>query len=150
MEAQYVIKSDIDSSEISVVDGRIIGKYHFEEDRNQSGTGIFDGMFEIYWAYYNDSIIGLADFWYTKSDFTVLFDGNWKSYRTGKTKIACWSDYKGGFPVGFNRSDGPDIIPDEKYRSSGWGPEIDLWSFDKEKEENAAKELRKNWTYWWR
>jgi hypothetical protein len=151
IEAQSVITSDIDSgySETSTVDGRVTGKYLFYEDKSQSGTGTFEGTFVIYWAYY-DSIIDIADLWYTASDYTILFDGTWKSYQTGNIKNACWSDYKGCFPDDFNRSDGPDLIPDEKYRSSGWGPEIDLWSFDKEKEEKAAKELSEKWRNWWK
>lgn len=152
IEAERVIETDIERDEIpelSTVDGRIIGKYHFIEDKNQSGTGIFEGIFEIYWAYYDDDKIGLADFWYTMSDYTIIFTGSWKSYQTGNSKNACWSDYQGCFPAGF-RSDGPDIIPDEKYRSSGWGSLTDLWSFDEEKEKNAAKYERENWYHWWK
>jgi len=150
IEAQHVIESDIDSSEIATVDGKVTGKYLFHEDRNQSGTGTFEGTFEIYWTYSEDSTIVLADFWYTASEYTILFTGNWKSYQTGSAKQACWSDYKGCFPADFDCSDGPDLIPNEKYRSNGWGYEIDIFSSDTKTREKAEKEYREHWVDWWK
>jgi len=128
----------------NIVDGKIIGNYSFNEDKNQSGTGIFEGTFEIYWAHYEDSI-DVADIWYTYSNYAILFDGIWKSNHTGKTKKACWSDYKACFPEGFNVSDGPDLIPNEKYRSKGWGYMIDLFSQDEEKREKAIEIYNEQW-----
>jgi len=128
----------------NIVDGKIIGNYRFNEDKNQSGAGIFEGMFEIYWAHYEDSI-GVADIWYTYSHYNILFDGTWESNHTGKTKKACWSDYKACFPEGFNVSDGPDLIPNEKYRSKGWDYMIDLFSQDEEKKEKAFAEYNRKW-----
>jgi hypothetical protein len=149
---QSVTGTELESGEDSpnMVDGKIAGKYCFYEDNNQSGTGFFDGVFEIYYAYYSDSIIGLADIWYTQSDYTILFDGNWKSYRTGKIKKACWSDYKACFPTDFNTSDGPDLIPNEKYRAKGWGWIIDIYSSDTGKRKKAEREFHEEWENWWR
>ena len=146
LNAIEIVESEFDSGDESpnIVDGKIIGNYSFNEDKNQSGAGIFEGTFEIYWAHYEDSL-GVADIWYTYSHYTILFDGIWKSNHTGKTKKACWSDYKACFPEGFNVSDGPDLIPDEKYRSKGWDYMIDLFSQDEEKKEKAIVEYNKKW-----
>ncbi len=153
IEVLSVEKSEIEGKSDespNIVDGKITGKYHFLEDKSQPGTGSFDGVFEIYWAYDDNDTIGLADIWYTQSDYTIVFDGSWKSYQTGKIKKACWSDYKACFPDDFNRSDGPDLIPDEKYRSKGWGDLIDMFSSDLKKRENAEKEFREHWQNWWK
>jgi hypothetical protein len=141
--------------EPSTIDGKIIGEYRFEEDATQPAAGVFEGTFEIFWAYYdddgNDSVgyadIGLADVWYT-TGHTILFDGNWKSYKTGAIKKACWSDYKACFPDDFDRSDGHDLIPDEKYRSAGWGSLIDAFSADSVARAEAEKEFYKNREWW--
>jgi hypothetical protein len=148
MEAQSAMKADFGNDEINTVDGRITGKYCFYEDKNQPGTGVFEGTFDIYWAHYDDET-GIADIFYTYSKYNVLFDGIWKSYQTGAVKRACWSDYKACFPDGFDCSDGPDLIPDEKYRSAGWF-EADIFSSDDEKRERAEKERRDNWVEWWK
>ena len=147
----YVEEDGIDiGREPSVVDGKIIGKYKFYEDETQTHSGIFEGVFEIYWAYYNDSI-GLADIYYTAPKSNILFDGTWTSYQTGQTQKACWTDGKRGcFPADFNRSDGPDLVPNEKYRSSGWGWVIDIFSGYEERSEKAGRYFRENWHNWWK
>ena len=149
IEVQNVIESDIAKSEIADVDGKVIGKYRFYENKNQPHTGIFEGAFETYWAYDDDGIVVSSDFWYTASAYAIIFSGTWKSYQTENIKNACWSDYKGCFPSGFNRSDGPDLIPNEEYRSRGWF-EADMFSSDEEKRAIAKKEWRENWLDWWK
>jgi hypothetical protein len=152
MEAQYVIESNLENWDGNNADGKIIGKYNFSEDRKQVGTGTFEGTFEIYWSddWEDNRGIDIAEIWYTASTYTILFDGTWQSYRTKSSKKACWSDYRACFPAGFNVSDGPDLIPDEKYRANGWGYLIDMWSFDEKKAEKAKQEYDKNWFNWWK
>ena len=151
MKVQDVLESDIDGGEVSTVDGMITGKYSFAQDTTQYGTGVFEGYFKIYWAYGKNDVISLADFWYTTSNYTILFEGSWKNYQTGETKNACWTDYKGCFPDDFDMSDGPDLVPSEKYRSSGWGDKIDMFTAsDRETRKDAEKRFLENWVDWWK
>ncbi|MCL1938384.1 MAG: hypothetical protein FWF52_08335 [Candidatus Azobacteroides sp.] len=149
IEAQYVVESGLENWDGNNADGKIIGKYNLAEDKKQSGTGVFEGTFEIYWTD-NTGKMAIAEIWYTASPYTVLFDGTWKSYRTGASKKACWSDYRACFPAGFNVSDGPDLIPDEKYRSKGWGYLIDMFSFDEKTKERGQNEYKVQWEDWWK
>ena len=146
MEAKNVETYDIidEDDDLSTIDGQIRGHYIFSEDKTQSGAGIFEGWFKVYWAYYYDGI-GLADLWYTSSDDLIHFDGTWKSNRTEKIKNVCWGDYNACFPADFDISDGPDLIVSEKYRSSGWGYMIDFYSQDEEKRQKAIAEYEKQW-----
>jgi len=150
IETQYVVESDLDEEyrEVGYADGKVIGKYRFYEDKNQTHTGIFEGNFEIYWVYQDDNTIGLADLWYTVSDYNAIFNGEWRNYQTGSIKKACWSNYRGCYPRSF-RSDGPDVIPPTEYRSKGWF-EVDMFSSDEEKRAIAEKEWCENWLDWWK
>lgn len=147
LEIENILEVDIENGdEVSnKVDGKITGRYKFKENAGQQGTGIFEGMFEIYWSYDSNNNIEASDIWYTNPDCNIIFQGFWTSYRTGVKKTASWSDYKCCFPEGFNVSDGPDLIPAEQYRSKGWSYLIDLYSDNENKRLKAEKEFEREW-----
>jgi hypothetical protein len=136
--------------------GRIAGKYLFEEDRNQASTGVFEGTFEILWnnenlpTYFTSIAHGEVEF-----NVGATFTGTWKSYRTGASRKACWSNLWVCKPCCIN--DGQELWVDESNRSSGWALEIDRdkylrenwdWKYATEKIKEHPEYL--GWHEWWK
>ncbi|MDR3001610.1 MAG: hypothetical protein LBU89_10125 [Fibromonadaceae bacterium] len=120
-------KVDIVTSDgIDYFDGAITGKYLFEEDKNQSGTGVFSGFFEIVWNNENLSTY-FTSIAHDHVEFNVgaTFAGTWISYRTGATRKACWGNLPACIPCCIN--DGQELQIAEKYRSSGWFDDDSEW-----------------------
>jgi hypothetical protein len=136
--------------------GNATGKYLFEEDRNQTETGIFEGTFKIQWLLGEDFRTGFGIVEKANSRFGVAasFTGNWKSYRTGAVFKAGWGNLREDFvPVaGWNPS---DFWIQEEYRSSGWALEIDQYKYFMEDSSTAEERLKahpdyRKWHEWWK
>jgi hypothetical protein len=136
--------------------GTITGKYLFEEDRNQSGTGVFEGTFEIEWNNVNLSTY-LTSIAHGEVEFEVgaTFTGTWKSYRTGAIRKACWGNLPECKPCCVN--DGQELWIAEEYRSTGWALEIDWdkylsenWDYDSATEKIKEHPEYLGWFEWWK
>jgi hypothetical protein len=112
----------------SEVMGQIDGSFEFLEDPSQKGSGILKGTFSIGWNVDGDRIV-LGDIWYTYATSVLSFSGIWTSYKTEQSQDLCWSNYiPPCLPQDFDCSDGPDLIPCEKYANNGWESLRDIFS----------------------
>ena len=143
-------KGTIEITEIREFEGflRPYGvKYHFEEDKNQSGTGVFEGTF-LGSCEENDEGI-LFDIVNCLSGLRRSYDfnGTWRSYRTGATRSTSWGNHRWLLPGTFN--DGQEYTRAENYRSIGWGPYFDRQSHSSEGKQ-AEREYQEQWVDWWK
>ncbi|WP_026473222.1 hypothetical protein [Alkaliflexus imshenetskii] len=131
------------------VNGYIIGNYTFRETSKEKSTGIFKGEIELIWGLdeYGNVVSSYTDN-YVVCKHTITYKGIWESYNTANKLTCCWSDYKiPCVPNDFNVSDGPDIIPNEKYSKGGWENIRNIYT----KSENSPEwkksfdEERKEW-----
>ncbi|HEX6125606.1 MAG TPA: hypothetical protein VFZ23_09575, partial [Pyrinomonadaceae bacterium] len=124
--------------------GVVIGEYHFSEDRNETNTGSFDGVFATYWYVdrngrlkYDDVEAGADGF------LNNQFVGTWTSYRNKASKIANWGDYR--IPLSGELDMGAgEFSPDDKYLPFGWKSYRDAYHRDDKRA--RLEEERK----WWR
>lgn len=124
--------------------GVIVGEYHFFEDKRQTNTGSFDGVFATYWyvdrkrRLQYDEIEAEADGWANNQ-----FAGTWTSYRSKAAKIANWGDSR--IPLSGDLDMGAgEFSPDDKYLPYGWQSYRDAYSKDDKRA--RLEEERK----WWR
>ena len=143
-ETQLYKNSDISS----IQQGYIKGEYEFFENPNQSGTGIFKGIFQTnFYLNENGKIIYDALMWVSDSFTNNEFIGNWTSYQTKDTKTCNWGDFRipesGDFDCGAG-----EFSPSEKYAQFGWQTYIlanTYWKESPEIESARKKELLKWW-----
>ncbi len=129
--------------------GHLGGTFEFSEDQRQSGSGILSGRFSIKWNIYNESQVDFGNIWYTYRSSVIDYEGNWTEYKTKNSKRVCWSDYISNcLPEDFNCSDGPDIIPCDKYARNGW--ESLKAMFDYSNESARKKALETEVQKWWK
>lgn len=116
--------------------GFLLAKYKFCEDEHVNSTGIFEGELTTYWyldkygkLQYND-IEGYGDGYCNNQ-----YEGTWTSYKTGKSKICNWGDFRipncGDLDYGAG-----EFSPAPEYKDNGWS------NYDEELEN---VELRNNW-----
>ncbi|GAF05982.1 hypothetical protein [Saccharicrinis fermentans] len=103
-----------------VKQGFIIGRYEFYENKNETSTGFFEGIFFNMWFLDTNGIIrfdGLEDF--SDSYCNNLFKGTWTSYKTEKTVPCNWGQYRipcsGDLDIGT-----AEFMPNPKYKNVGW------------------------------
>lgn len=81
--------------------GVIIADYIFYEEKNQYGSGVFEGKFAsglfIYPNYLNYSQIGSWDE-IDETDMHGTFVGIWKGYKSGVSKKCIWNYYTDNYP----------------------------------------------------
>lgn len=131
------------------VNGYIKGKYFFRETSKEKSTGIFIGEVELNWGLdeFGNVVSSYSDN-YVSCRHTITYKGIWESYNVGNQLTCCWSDYRiPCVPIDFDVSDGPDIIPNEKYSKSGWENNRILYTKSENTPEwkKAFEEERKEW-----
>jgi hypothetical protein len=113
------------------------GEFEFREDTNAKGSGIFKGILSFALTLQDNKFIDdMAE--YQGDGFSnFIYQGQWTSYLTGKTKKCIWG--QGGLPNtgDFNQGDG-SLSVNEKYKKNGW--EMD----------DMNLKLLDNPKYWWR
>ncbi|WP_281991296.1 hypothetical protein [Aquimarina aggregata] len=100
--------------------GFIKGKYIFKESIKLSSTGIFEGSFITKWYINLKKQLIYDD---VENDFDSYsnnqFIGVWKSYKTEKSKICSWGQYRipcsGDLDIG-----AAEFMPNPKYFKYGW------------------------------
>jgi len=104
------------------INGFIKGNYVFRETSKEKSTGLFKGELELNWGLDNKgNIVSSYTDNYVAQKNTIVYKGIWESYNSGSQLICCWSDYKiPCVPKDFDVSNGPDIIPNEKYSDGEW------------------------------
>lgn len=138
-------------NEINEIDGTLKANYIFRENPNQKHTGLFKGKLISYWTIKDGNVI-LGTGEYTSIDYGFAFEGSWQGYKSENITKCCWSNYRiPCTPDDFNVSDGPDVIPNIKYKDAGWGHLNIIYSSDPESEEFMnASEAEKKESNWWR
>lgn len=122
--------------------GGIVGEYHFSENRKQTNTGSFDGVFVTYWYADRNGRLKYDDIEMFADGYrNNQFVGTWTSYRYKDSKIANWGDYRiplsGDLDIGAG-----EFSPDDKYLSNGWQSYRDAY-FNNDKQ--ARQEEKKRW-----
>lgn len=115
-EAYTYVYQDISE----LMQGEIKGTYEFYENPSENGSGVFIGEFTTdFFINQNDEI--------KYNGLTIVadgfknnqFEGTWTSYKSEKTKICNWGDYRipnsGNLDIGAG-----EFSPDEKYNNMGW------------------------------
>ena len=126
--------------------GTLNGEFEFAEDINQKNSGVIKGTFLVRWDIEGDKIV-FGDAWYTYRTSMLSFSGVWSSHTSGKTQNVCWSNYiPECLPNDFNCSDGPDVIPCEKYANNGWESLTHLFDSN---ETDRKKAIEAEETKWW-
>jgi hypothetical protein len=124
--------------------GVVVGEYHFSENRKQTNTGSFDGVFATHWYVdrrgrlkYDEIEVG-ADGW-TNNQFA----GTWTSYRGNAKKPASWGDSR--IPISGDLDIGAgEFSPDEQYVQNGWQGYRDAYT-NQDKRALAAERRQ-----WWK
>jgi hypothetical protein len=122
--------------------GVAVGEYHFSEDRNQTSTGIFDGVFVTYWYIGRDGRLKYDNVELDADGYlNNQFVGTWTSYRTKESKSANWGDYR--IPLSGDLDMGAgEFSPDDKYLPYGWQSYRDAYSNN---DKRARREEEKKW-----
>lgn len=124
-ELNYGIDDEYKNSGIKK-QGMLNAEYLFAEHRDQKNTGIYSGQLYSEWYLDKKNEIELDDIEISSDGhYNNAFVGIWKSFTSGKEKMANWGDYR--VP---NANDDFDIGAGEfrvskKYISHGW-PDIVL------------------------
>ncbi|MDA8692527.1 hypothetical protein N9L92_00580 [Saprospiraceae bacterium] len=125
--------------------GLLIAEYQFSEKEDSAYSGIFKGQLYSKW-YLNsqdetkyDDIQSFADGYINNA-----FVGTWTSYKTKKSKICNWGDYRilgcnSDFDIGAG-----EFSPSKKYESQGWENYQQAWL----QNDKVAQEIELD--EWWR
>ena len=108
-----------------VLQGAVVGTFELHEEKNQKGSGTFQGLFITHWfvdslgqiAY--DSLAAVAD-GYSNN----LFSGSWRSYKTESEKVCNWGDFRVPYSEDLDVGTG-EFAPDMKWAKNGWQTYID-------------------------
>ncbi|MGQ1908993.1 hypothetical protein ACT3CE_04330 [Marinifilum sp. RC60d5] len=122
--------------------GRIVAKYLFFEKKEQKGTGVFEGVLKCDF-YIKDNIPMYDDLekGYSDSYNNNQFVGKWISYKTNKTKVCNWGDYR--VPYSKNLDVGiAEFSVNEKYLDAGW---MNFYKAFLLQDLNAQKEEKNKW-----
>lgn len=108
--------------------GVVVGEYHFSEDRKETNTGSFDGVFATYWYVDRNGRLEYDDVMMDADGYSNnQFVGTWTSFRNRASKIANWGDHRiplsGELDIGAG-----EFSPDDKYLPSGWQSYRDAYS----------------------
>jgi len=123
--------------------GVIVAEYYFEENENQSHSGIFQGKLYTKW-YLNEKGKICYDKIELHADryFNNAFIGTWNMHNSDISKICHWGDYR----VPYCRADfdiGVALFsPSEKYHDKGWANYNKAWLHGMP---SAMEEERRKW-----
>ena len=103
--------------------GEIVGystfSYELAEDENLTATGVFKGKMIVMWL----KKVNAAPVYYIPfhddGERNYQFFGTWTSYKTKKTSVASWGEYRIPCSEDFDLGDG-DFGPNPKYWQYGW------------------------------
>ena len=103
--------------------GEIVGystfSYELAEDENLTATGVFKGKMIVMWL----KKVNAAPVYYIPfhddGERNYQFFGTWTSYKTKKTSVASWGEYRIPCSGDFDLGDG-DFGPNPKYWKYGW------------------------------
>ena len=103
--------------------GEIVGystfSYELAEDENLTATGVFKGKMIVMWL----KKVNAAPVYFLPfnrdSERNYQFFGTWTSYKTKKTSVASWGEYRIPCSGDFDLGDG-DFGPNPKYWKYGW------------------------------
>ena len=103
--------------------GEIVGystfSYELAEDENLTATGVFKGKMIVMWL----KKVNAAPVYYIPfhddGERNYQFFGTWTSYKTKKTSVASWGEYRIPCSGDFDLGDG-DFGPNPKYWQYGW------------------------------
>ena len=102
------------------IEGFSTFSYQLTEDEKLSATGIFKGEMLVLWSKEaNKKPIYSNIFFYTDGERNYQFFGTWTSYKTKKTSVASWGEYRIPCSGDFDLGDG-DFGPNPKYWQYGW------------------------------
>ena len=103
--------------------GEIVGystfSYELAEDENLTATGVFKGKMIVMWF----KKVNVAPVYYIPfhddGERNYQFFGTWTSYKTKKTSVASWGEYRIPCSRDFDEGVG-DFSPKPKYWQYGW------------------------------
>ena len=103
--------------------GEIVGystfSYELAEDENLTATGVFKGKMIVMWL----KKVNAAPVYFLPfnrdSERNYQFFGTWTSYKTKKTSVASWGEYRIPCSGDFDEGVG-DFIPKPQYWQYGW------------------------------
>ena len=132
--------------------GFITGQVLINEDKNQPFSGFIKGKLttEIYFddkgQIHYSALMLVAD-----SFSNNQFEGNWTSYKSGKTKKCNWGDFRIPDSKGFDGGTG-EFMPEEKYLDNGWRNYYDYLMINdvNENEPKSIEVKRIEETEWWK
>ena len=102
------------------IEGFSTFSYQLAEDEKLSATGIFKGEMLVLWSKEaNKKPIYSNIFFYTDGERNYQFFGTWTSYKTKKTSVASWGEYRIPCSGDFDGGDGT-FYPAPKYWQYGW------------------------------
>ncbi|MDO4729424.1 MAG: hypothetical protein Q4B43_10540 [Bacteroidota bacterium] len=94
--------------------------YILKEDEKLSATGIFEGKMLVLWYKEKNKQPIYSDlFFYSNGGRNYQFIGTWTSYRTKKSSVASWGQWRIPCSDDFDGGVG-DFMPDPKYWQYGW------------------------------
>ena len=101
------------------VEGFSTFSYELAEDENLTATGVFRGKMIVMWF----KKVNVAPVYYIPfhddGERNYQFFGTWTSYKTKKTSVASWGEYRIPCSGDFDLGDG-DFGPNPKYWQYGW------------------------------
>ena len=94
--------------------------YTLKEDENLTATGVFKGEMLVLWDKgINKKPVYTELFIQSDGSRNYQFFGTWTSYKTKKTSVASWGEYRISCSGDFDLGDG-DFSPNPKYWQYGW------------------------------
>ena len=94
--------------------------YTLKEDENLTATGVFKGeMLVLWYKAINKKPVYTELFIQSDGSRNYQFFGTWTSYKTKKTSVASWGEYRIPCSGDFDLGDG-DFGPNPKYWQYGW------------------------------
>ena len=101
------------------VEGFSTFSYELAEDENLTATGVFKGKMIVMWL----KKVNVAPVYYIPfhddGERNYQFFGTWTSFKTKKTSVASWGEYRIPCSGDFDLGDG-DFGPNPKYWQYGW------------------------------
>lgn len=104
----------------AIKQGELVGTYEFFEDPNESKSGILKGQFVSNFYLSKTNKLGYDVIkWNADRYENNQFTGKWIDYKTGRTEICNWGDFR--IPNSGDLDTGTEeFIPNAKYNVSGW------------------------------
>ncbi|HRP89300.1 MAG TPA: hypothetical protein PKX92_04630 [Edaphocola sp.] len=104
-------------------EGKFTASVAIQEDKNQYGSGEIKGILTKGFILKSGKMIDDDPLYYGDMPYEGnYFEGNWKSYKTGKSKTCMWHN-GGGWKMKqdlFHLGDDGDVYINPKYKKNGW------------------------------